>query len=143
MFEIGFSELILVAVVALLVFGPDKLPGLARNVGLWTGRIRRMVNSVQQDVQRELAKADELTHLLEEQKNIVERHLILDDTLPTVAVTGKPAEKVPSLTVNERNQSSPPEQVVAPAQQQQAPQQQALPLAEPTASTATHENKTR
>ena len=73
MFEIGFSELMLVGIVALLVFGPDKLPGLARNVGLWTGRIKRMIGSVQQDVQRELAKADELTRILEEQKQIVER----------------------------------------------------------------------
>ena len=57
MFEIGFSEIILVTIVALLVFGPDKLPGLARDIGLWTGRIRRMISSVQQDVQRELSRA--------------------------------------------------------------------------------------
>lgn len=91
MFEIGFSEIILVAIVALVVFGPEKLPGLARDIGLWTGRIRRMVSSVQQDVQRELSRADELKRLIEEQQNILDRHIILDDTAPTVPVTGKTA----------------------------------------------------
>ena len=90
MFEIGFSEIILVAIVALLVFGPDKLPGLARDIGLWTGRIRRMINSVQQDVQRELSRADELKRLVEEQQNILDRHIIIDETTPAVPVTGKP-----------------------------------------------------
>ena len=98
MFEIGFSEIILVAIVALLVFGPDKLPGLARDIGLWTGRIRRMVSSVQQDVQRELSRADELKRLVEEQQNILDRHIIIDDTAPTVPVTGKPALPAPAET---------------------------------------------
>lgn len=90
MFEIGFSEIILVTIVALLVFGPEKLPGLARDIGLWTGRIRRMISSVQQDVQRELSRADELKRLVEEQQNILDRHIIVDDLLPAVPVTGKP-----------------------------------------------------
>ena len=76
--------------MALLVFGPDKLPGLARDIGLWTGRIRRMINSVQHDVQRELSRADELKRIVEEQQNILDRHIIIDDLMPTVPVTGKP-----------------------------------------------------
>lgn len=98
MFEIGFSELMLVGVIALLVIGPEKLPGLARTVGLWTGRAKRLIGSVQQDVQRELAKADELTRLLEEQKNIVERHMILDDSKFTVPMMGKSADALPGAT---------------------------------------------
>ena len=39
MFDIGFSELLLVGLVALLVFGPDRLPGAARMAGLWVGRL--------------------------------------------------------------------------------------------------------
>jgi len=109
MFEIGFSEIILVAIVALVVFGPDKLPGLARDIGLWTGRIRRMVNSVQQDVQRELSRADELKRLVEEQQNILDRHIILDDAEPTVPVTGK---AVPA-PVEAPSQAALPTQVVA------------------------------
>jgi sec-independent protein translocase protein TatB len=91
MFEIGFSELLLIGVIALLVFGPDKLPGLARNVGLWVGRIKRMVGSVQQEFHREIAKAEELKRLVEEQQQILERHVTIEEDQPTVPVTGKPA----------------------------------------------------
>lgn len=126
MFEIGFSELMLVGIVALLVFGPDKLPGLARNVGLWTGRLKRMIGSVQQDVQRELAKADELTRMLEEQKQIVERHMILDDSKFNIPVTGKPADTLPGPAPSAA--ITPPAVAATP---EPAPQQQALPLAEP------------
>lgn len=54
MFDISFWELALICVVALLVFGPDKLPGVARSAGLWIGKARRFVNSVKQDIDREL-----------------------------------------------------------------------------------------
>lgn len=139
MFEIGFSEIILVTIVALLVFGPDKLPGLARDIGLWTGRIRRMINSVQQDVQRELSRADELKRLVEEQQNILDRHIIMDDILPTVPVTGKP---VVSALPEASSQSALPTQVIANTaavvapgiaqpNPEPAPQQHALPLGTP------------
>jgi sec-independent protein translocase protein TatB len=54
MFDIGFWELCIVGVVALLVFGPDKLPGVARSVGFWVGRTRRMITSVKQEFEQEL-----------------------------------------------------------------------------------------
>lgn len=59
MFDLGFSELILIGIVALLVLGPDRLPGAARVAGLWVGRIKRGFNSVKEDVERELG-ADEI-----------------------------------------------------------------------------------
>ena len=121
MFEIGFSEIILVAIVALVVFGPDKLPGLARDIGLWTGRIRRMINSVQQDVQRELSRADELKRLVEEQQNILDRHIILDDEAPTVPVTGKAPPPV----------AAPTQPVLAAQVIADAPMVPALPITQP------------
>jgi sec-independent protein translocase protein TatB len=54
MFDIGFWELCLIAVIALLVFGPEKLPGAARSAGLWIGKARRVVSSVKQEIDREL-----------------------------------------------------------------------------------------
>lgn len=139
MFEIGFSEIILVAIVALVVFGPDKLPGLARDIGLWTGRIRRMVSSVQQDVQRELSRADELKRLIEEQENILDRHIILDDSAPTVPVTGKvappaPAEISPQAALPTHvvaNESSTVPPAAAPLNPEPLPEQHALPLGTP------------
>ena len=48
MFDVGFSELLLIAVVALLVLGPERLPKAARFAGLWVRRARAQWNSVTQ-----------------------------------------------------------------------------------------------
>lgn len=58
MFDVGFSELILLAIVALVVLGPEKLPHAARMTGAWVGRIRRMLISVQADIENEVAAAE-------------------------------------------------------------------------------------
>ena len=47
MFDIGFWELLVIAVVSLLVAGPEKLPGLVRDVGRWTAKLRRYVDASQ------------------------------------------------------------------------------------------------
>ena len=59
MFDIGFWELTTIAVIALVVIGPDKLPGVARTAGKWVGRARRFVGDVKTDIDREL-KQEEL-----------------------------------------------------------------------------------
>lgn len=63
MFDIGFWELTTIAVIALLVIGPDKLPGVARTAGKWVGRARRFVSDVKTDIDREL-KQEELRNAL-------------------------------------------------------------------------------
>lgn len=63
MFDIGFLELVVVAVVALLVLGPEQLPTAARKAGLWLGRIRRFTSQVSQEIDRQL-KAEELREKL-------------------------------------------------------------------------------
>lgn len=62
MFDIGFSELLIIAVVALLVIGPERLPKVARTAGHLFGRLQRYVNDVKSDIQREL-ELDELKKL--------------------------------------------------------------------------------
>jgi len=57
-FEIGFWEIVLVAVVALIVVGPERLPGLARTAGLLMGKARRMMADVKAEVDRELQLED-------------------------------------------------------------------------------------
>lgn len=74
MFDIGFWELMVVAVIALLVVGPDKLPGLVRTTGLWVGRIRRFAASVKDEIDEEVARSDELKRLMDEQIEIRKRH---------------------------------------------------------------------
>ena len=59
MFEVGFLELALLGVIALLVVGPSRLPGLVRTVGVWVGRAQRLVAQVRTDIEREV-RADEL-----------------------------------------------------------------------------------
>ncbi len=54
MFDIGFWELALIGIVALLVVGPDRLPALARAAGIWLGRIRHFMASVKTDFEREM-----------------------------------------------------------------------------------------
>ncbi len=63
MFGISFSELLLIGLVALLVLGPERLPGAARTAGLWIGRLRRSFNAIKQEVEREIG-ADEIRRQL-------------------------------------------------------------------------------
>ncbi len=59
MFDIGFSELLLIGVVGLLVLGPERLPGAIRTASLWIGRIRRQFHEIKAEVEREIG-ADEI-----------------------------------------------------------------------------------
>lgn len=63
MFEVGFTELLLVALVALVVLGPERLPGAVRTAGLWIGRLKRGFNSIKAEVEREIG-ADEIRRQL-------------------------------------------------------------------------------
>lgn len=65
MFDIGFSELVVIGVVALIVIGPERLPKVARTVGHLLGRLQRYVNDVKSDINREM-QLDELKKLQEQ-----------------------------------------------------------------------------
>lgn len=54
MFDIGFSELLVIAIVALIVIGPERLPKVARTLGHLFGRMQRYVNDVKADISREM-----------------------------------------------------------------------------------------
>ena len=71
MFEIGFWELIVVGVVAMIVVGPEQLPGLARKAGFWLGKARRMIAEVKAEVDREL-HLEELKQSLRQQADLGE-----------------------------------------------------------------------
>ena len=62
MFDVGFSELLVIGIVALVVIGPEKLPRVARTVGALLGRMQRYVNDVKADINREI-ELDELKKL--------------------------------------------------------------------------------
>ena len=79
MFDVGFFELLLVGLVALLVFGPERLPSLARTAGLWIGRARRFLGTVKADIEQEL-KAEELKRIIREQQLNNPLHDLIEDT---------------------------------------------------------------
>lgn len=79
MFEVGFSEICMVALVALLVIGPEKLPKVARMAGFWVAKSKRMLASVKQEISEEF-QAEELRQSLKNQTGIKEFQKILDDT---------------------------------------------------------------
>jgi len=58
MFDVAFSEILVIAVVALIVIGPEKLPKVARTLGLLTGRLQRYISAVKADIDRELRTED-------------------------------------------------------------------------------------
>ena len=62
MFDVGFSELVVIALVALIVIGPERLPKVARTAGHLLGRLQRYVNDVKADINREM-QLDELKKL--------------------------------------------------------------------------------
>jgi sec-independent protein translocase protein TatB len=79
MFDVGMWELGLIALVALLVVGPERLPGLARTAGAWLGRAKRFVSDVKSDIDEEL-RTEELKRILKEQNLGNASHSILDET---------------------------------------------------------------
>jgi sec-independent protein translocase protein TatB len=62
MFDIGFSELVVVGLIALIVLGPKRLPEVARTAGRWMGQLRRFIAGVKLDLDREI-NAEELSEL--------------------------------------------------------------------------------
>ncbi|MGQ0443507.1 MAG: Sec-independent protein translocase protein TatB [Methylophilaceae bacterium] len=72
MFDISFAELIVVAMVALLVIGPEKLPKVARTLGALTGRLQRYMAQVKDEVNREV-RFEELQKLQQEIKQTAQQ----------------------------------------------------------------------
>ena len=67
MFDIGFWELMIIGLVALLVVGPERLPKLAYTAGKWLGKGRSMLSAVKSEIDKEM-KSEELKQILEKQK---------------------------------------------------------------------------
>ncbi len=67
MFDIGFWEVTFIAIIALVVIGPERLPTVARQAGRWYGKMQRFITSVKSDIEQELRTA-ELKQIMEEQK---------------------------------------------------------------------------
>ncbi|PJI48302.1 MAG: twin-arginine translocase subunit TatB [Pseudomonas sp.] len=115
MFGISFSELLLVGLVALLVLGPDRLPGAARTAGLWIGRLKRSFNAIKMEVERELG-ADEIRrqlhneHILQMEQDAKKLMAPLTDLQSQVEESLSPLSQAPS-----EGQSPPAAPAAAPS----------------------------
>lgn len=107
MFDIGFWELVLIGVVALVVIGPEKLPGLARTAGMWVGKARRVIASTKADIEQEI-KADELKRIIEEQTkaNMNSIHEIVEETQSAVDEAAKQPEYLVKAIPDEEDAST-------------------------------------
>lgn len=105
MFDISFSELLIIALVALVVIGPEKLPKVARTVGLLVGRFQRFASQVKDEVNRE-ARFEDLQRLQGEvQQSILsveERasKLVADIQAPQLSPQNKPAKRTAEVKTN-------------------------------------------
>ena len=116
MYDIGFSELLVIGIVALIVIGPEKLPRVARTVGVLAGRLQRYVADVKADINREIEleelrkmrdsmqqAASEFQSSVQSEVNKTEAELNqtaadLNKTIEDAAKEEKPAESKPEET---------------------------------------------
>lgn len=112
MFDIGFSELLLVGLVALLVLGPERLPGAVRTASLWIGRLKRSFSAIKAEVEREIG-ADEIRRQLhneqilelEREMKAMKQDLLAPTQVPTAAkdaadsaATPEPSNSAPAAS---------------------------------------------
>ena len=91
MFDIAFSELILVAVISLIVMGPNRVPETVRSVGLWVGRIRQAISSAKRELENEVGMEEirEKLHNEEVLRNINETKKDINQELKQVQMSSR------------------------------------------------------
>src|SRR5262252_2105837 len=131
MFDVGFSEILVIAVVALIVIGPERLPKTARTLGHLFGRLQRYVNEVKADISREM-ELEELRKLQSEMQGTarefeqtvrkasddfatgarnVEREL---NEAALASHTSEPAQPAPAPPLPAAGEAPPPQQAALP-----------------------------
>ena len=97
MFDIGFSELVVIAVVALVVLGPERLPKVARTAGHLLGRLQRYVNDVKSDINREM----QLEELKKLQAQVAESARSIEQSVTKEMQTAESALNQTAQSLNE------------------------------------------
>jgi sec-independent protein translocase protein TatB len=108
MFDIGFPELLLVSVIALLVIGPEKLPQTIKTLSLWLGRFKASLSSIKSEIEAEIG-ADEIRQQIHNESILKElkeskQHLegIVDDTKNTLKNLTEPTRDLTDLSAEEK-----------------------------------------
>ena len=119
MFDIGFSEIVVIAVVALIVIGPERLPKVARTLGHLFGRMQRYVNDVKADISREMeldelrklqATVQDAAHAIEQtvNKEITSTESELNSIAQTAAQAVQPPAETPVAEIPVAHAAAPP-----------------------------------
>lgn len=114
MFDIGFWELVVIGVVALLVFGPEEFPTMVRNVMGTMRKVRQLASSVRADLDHEIRKAEELKQAVARETELAKLHEQINEEQLTVPV--KP-RSLPPTQPQQYDESSPQgatQEVVSP-----------------------------
>ena len=107
MFDIGFPELVLIAVVGLLVIGPERLPEALRTLGLWLGRLRRSFISVKAEIEKEIGM-DEVRRQLHNEAVMEEMKRIEAEVADTADQAAKQTAPIPDPPAAETTKQTAP-----------------------------------
>lgn len=91
MFDIGFAELLIIAVVGLLVIGPERLPGAIRTGSAWLGRIKRGFNDIKREVEQELHNDAVMQELKKTQQQLRDETAALSEEVSRSGADSEPA----------------------------------------------------
>ena len=122
MFDIGFTELLLIGLVALFVLGPERLPGAVRTAGLWIGRAKRSFANIKAEVEREIG-ADEIRRQLHNERILdLEREMkqSIMPSSPSASSSPSPQSATPPPNATDLT-ASPPAETTQPAETAPAP----------------------
>lgn len=132
MLDIGFWELVIIGIVALLVIGPERLPGVASTLGRWVGRGRIFLSNVKADIDREVRLKE-----LQDSMKLSESNALYDIVEETKeALKPEGMDENETLSVQEKTRAKAPDSATA---KPQAPPEPSAP--EKTAAAVPHDNK--
>lgn len=123
MFDIGFTELVIIGVVALLVIGPERLPGAIRTATFYLNRLRRGFNEIKQEVQQELRNDAVMRDLRETGEHLKRETQGLKDSMGSASAKNTSPDAAPTSTSTPatREAGSPEQPAEAPQQPGQQP----------------------
>jgi len=104
MFDIGFWEIAVIGVVALIVVGPEEFPAMVRNATRGIAKLRDMIGSVKSDLSHEIDKVEELKRLIAEEAKISELQDVMTDINGTSVPSQSPTQAVVTK-INEKTSS--------------------------------------
>ena len=103
MFDIGFGEILICLVVALVVIGPEQLPGTVRTVGLWLGRLKRSLRETREEIERQIGADDirrqlhneDIMRSLEQTRQTMENSIMAGETEAPARKNYGPPDELP------------------------------------------------